>query len=242
MSKPTVGVIAAGVDMQLLAGGQFPLDDCAAAVHEHPAVAFQFLHDEALAAEDADADLLLEMDADGDPLCGAQEGVALGDQLAAHVSQPERQDRPRIGRREGDPGLPASLLGEYGHEQALAGQQPFAGRGELPEEALVGRRAVTEHGVDADRSGFEHHRAGFRDRALAGVEFDLHELHFVALDLVVDLVVDAGSALSGAQDAWNRAGHGCSCGLPGAAGIEGRCGGRGARRHRRGDQRCCAKR
>src|SRR5207342_708759 len=53
-----------GVDVEAFARAQFAFDHGAAGVHEHPAVAFQLLHDEALAAEQAGEDLALEVDAD----------------------------------------------------------------------------------------------------------------------------------------------------------------------------------
>ena len=66
------------------------------------AVALQALHDEAFAAEQADADLLLEGDADRDALGGAEERVLLADQLAAELLEIHRQDAAGIGRRERD--------------------------------------------------------------------------------------------------------------------------------------------
>jgi hypothetical protein len=48
-------------------------------VHEAQAVALEALHDEALAAEQTDAELLLERDADRDAARGAEERVLLAD-------------------------------------------------------------------------------------------------------------------------------------------------------------------
>ena len=91
---------AAGVDAQRLAGRERRLLQRAAGVDEHPAVALQALHDEALAAEQSDAEALVERDADGDTLGGAQERVLLADQLAAQLGQVERLDAcPGTGRR-----------------------------------------------------------------------------------------------------------------------------------------------
>ena len=74
----------------------------AAGVDEGEAVALQALHDEALAAEQAGADLLLEGDADRDALGGAEERVLLADQLAAELLEVHRQDAAGVGRGEGD--------------------------------------------------------------------------------------------------------------------------------------------
>jgi hypothetical protein len=56
-----IGRDAAGIDMELLAGGKLALDHGAAHLDEHPAVAVELLHDEALAAEQAGHHLALEM-------------------------------------------------------------------------------------------------------------------------------------------------------------------------------------
>ena len=77
---------AAGVDAQRLARLELQLVQHAAGVDEGEAVALQALHDEALAAEQAGADLPLEGDADRDALGGAEERVLLADQLAAELS------------------------------------------------------------------------------------------------------------------------------------------------------------
>ena len=55
----------------------------AAGVHEAEAVAFELLHDEAFAAEQADADLLLERDADRHAARRAEERVLLADEMPA---------------------------------------------------------------------------------------------------------------------------------------------------------------
>ena len=80
----------------------------AAGVDEGQAVAFELLHDEAFAAEQAGADLLLEGDADRDALGGAEERILLADQLAAQLGQVHGHDLARIGRGEGHPLLPAA--------------------------------------------------------------------------------------------------------------------------------------
>ena len=74
--------------------------DGAAGVHEAQAIAFELLHDEAFAAEQADADLALEGDADRDAARGAEERVLLADQVPAERLQVHRDDLAGIGRAE----------------------------------------------------------------------------------------------------------------------------------------------
>ena len=81
---------------------RYLLDDRAAGVDEGEAVALELLQDEALAAEEAGAELLLEGDADRDPLRGAEEGVLLAEHLAAVLLEVERDDLAGVGRRERD--------------------------------------------------------------------------------------------------------------------------------------------
>ena len=68
-----------------LARVQHALHQRPARVEEDQAVPLQALHDEALAAEQARPDPLLEGDADGDALGTGQERVLLRDQLAAEL-------------------------------------------------------------------------------------------------------------------------------------------------------------
>ena len=68
-----------------------PLLQRAAGVDERPAVALQALHDEALAAEQADAELALERDADADALGRGEKRVLLRDQLAADLGEMNRR-------------------------------------------------------------------------------------------------------------------------------------------------------
>ena len=74
----------------------------AAGVDERPAVALKALHDEPLAAEQADAELPLERDADADAFRGGEKRVLLRDQLAADLGEMDGDDLPRIGRAERD--------------------------------------------------------------------------------------------------------------------------------------------
>ncbi len=84
-------------------------------------------------------------------------------------------------------------MGEDGHEQALAGEQAFAGADQLVHEAALLAAAVAEDRLHLDAVVHVHHAAGLGDDALAGIELDLDELHLVAEDLVVDLVGATGA-------------------------------------------------
>src|SRR5205814_10704070 len=75
----------AGIDAQRLAGRELERVDHAAGIGEAEAVAFEALHDEALAAEQPDADFLLERDADRDAARRAEKRVLLADQLPAEA-------------------------------------------------------------------------------------------------------------------------------------------------------------
>ena len=97
----------------------------------------QPLHDEAFAAEQADAELLLKRDADLRPAGAAQKRVLLADHFAAELVEMHRNDLARIRRREGDDFARLRDVGERRHEQRLARQHPLAGRHQLAEEALV---------------------------------------------------------------------------------------------------------
>ena len=91
-------------------GCERPLDDRAAGVHEGEAVALELLQDEALAAEQAGAELALERDADRDPLGRAEEGVLLAQHRAAVLRRSSAMMLPGIGRGERDLlALPAPL-------------------------------------------------------------------------------------------------------------------------------------
>ena len=146
-----VGHHAAGVDHQGLAGCQLALDHGAAGMHEGQAVALELLHDEAFAAEEADAEFLLECDAQRHAARRAQERILLADQRAAQLAQLHRHDLAGVRRGERDALLAAGLVGVDGREQRFAGQQALAGTQQLAEQAaLIAAGAVAEHGVHRD--------------------------------------------------------------------------------------------
>ena len=74
--------------------------DRPAGVHEAEAVALELLHDEALAAEQADANLALERDANRHAARRAEKRILLADQLSTQLLQIHRQDLARIRRRK----------------------------------------------------------------------------------------------------------------------------------------------
>ena len=184
------GYQAPGVHPQVLSGGQFLLDDGSAGVQKGEPVALERLHDEALPAEERRPDLPLERDPDRDSLGSAEKGVLLGDQPAAQLVQLDRQDLARVGRGERHMLLPAPLVHELRHEEALTGQQPFAGAEHLVHEAAL--VAVAEDRLHFDPGAHEHHGPRFGHGPFARIEFHLHELHFLADDPVVHLVHPAG--------------------------------------------------
>ena len=92
------------------------------------------------------------------------------------------------------------------HEQAFTGQDTAACSCDFAEETGVGLRAVAKNRVHVDVRVLKHHGASFRYRALAGVEFDFDELHFLAVDLEVDLIGRASRAAP-AEHVGYRASH-----------------------------------
>ena len=157
---------AAGVDAQRLARLELQLVQHAAGVDEREAVALQPLHDEALAAEQAGADLLLEGDADRDALGGAEERVLLADQLAAERLEVHRQDAARDrARRRRRAAMPPPVLVNTVMNSALTGQQALAGAEQRAHEAgLLRAAAVAEDGLHLDAGRHVHHRRRPRRR------------------------------------------------------------------------------
>ena len=180
--------------MQHFARRQRALDHGAAHLHEHPAIAFQLLHDEAFTAEQTGHHLALEGNADGNALGRRQERILLADQRAANAVQLERQDMAGGGRAKGNARLAAAVVGIHGGEQAFAGEQSLARPHQRAHEAAALAATIAEHGCHADGGILPHHGTGFGHGAFAGIKLDLDELQFMALDLEVDIVGDAGGA------------------------------------------------
>jgi hypothetical protein len=84
--------------------------------------------------------------------------------------------------------LAGARVREHSHEQALSRDQPLPGAEQRPHDALPLLAPVAEHRFHFDAGGHVHHRARLGDRALAGIELDLDELHFIANDSVINHV------------------------------------------------------
>ena len=154
-------------------------------MHEREAITFELLHHEAFAAEEADRQLLLEVDAERHAARRAEECILLADQHPAELTQIHRQDLPRVGRGERDAQLGRRLIRVDGDEQRLAGDDASPGAQQLAEEAALRTRAVAEHSVHLNAGVHEHHAAGLADGRFARVELDLDELHLGTLDFVI---------------------------------------------------------
>jgi hypothetical protein len=166
-----VGVIATTqpVSMNSVWPGCSSLQHRATGVDEGHAIAFQLLHDEAFAAEEAHAELLLQVDAQRHAAGRTQEGVLLADQHAAELTQVHRHDLAGVRGRERHPLLLGRVVGVDRGEQRLTGDQALACAQQFAEEAALAGRAVAEDGVHADAGIHEHHAAGLADRRLARV-------------------------------------------------------------------------
>jgi hypothetical protein len=119
-------------------------------VDERHAVAVEALHDEAFAAEEADREAALELDAEGHAAGGAEEGVLLADEGAAEGPQVHRQDLARIGCGEGDPPFHGRVVRVDGGEERFARDEPLAGAEQLAEEAALVGGGVAEDRVHLD--------------------------------------------------------------------------------------------
>ena len=179
---------AARVHAKRLARGERALQQGAAGVDKGPAVAGQPLHDETLAAEQTHPEPFLEGDADAHALGRAEKGILLHDQLAAEIGQAHRNDLAGVGCAEGELPLPDALVLEDGHEERFAGEQAFAGAEQRAHEAGVLRRAVTEDGLHGNMFVHIHHAARLGHDGLLWIELDLDELHFGAVDHIVNFV------------------------------------------------------
>jgi hypothetical protein len=198
-SKSTLGRIgrqAAGIDVQLLAGGELALDQGAAHLDEHPAVAFQALHDEAFAAEQAGHHPLLEVDADRHAARGGQEAVLLADQRAAQLAQVQRQDRARRRRGEGHARLARPVWVKTVVNRLSPVTRRLPAPSSLPMKPPPPSAEPSPNTVVIWTAGvLPDERAGLGHGALARIQLDLDELQLLALDLEVDVVGDAQGTL-----------------------------------------------
>src|SRR6185436_7370879 len=182
---------AAGVYPQHLARAELLFENRSARVDERPAVSLQALHDEAFSAEKSDAQLAIESDADAHAFGRAKERILLGDQFPAQLRQMDRDDLARIRRAEAYLFLTLPEILKDGHEQRFPGQQPFPGAHQAAQEparAAGLMRTIAEDGLHLDALLHVHHPAGFSDDRFRWIQFHLHKLHVVAVDLVINFV------------------------------------------------------
>ena len=180
---------AARVHVQDLPGVQNPFLDTPSGMNEDQTVSFQLLQDEPFTSEQTGQDLALQMDPDRNAFGRAQETVFLAHQPASNIRETDRNDAARIGSTESDMGLPSSGVRENRDEEALTGQKAFPGAHQLVHEpAAAAAGSIAKSRFHLDGRFLVHHGAGFGNNAFARVQFNLHKLHFLTEDLVVDLM------------------------------------------------------
>ena len=108
----------------MLARAELALDDGAAGVDEGPPVAFEALHDEALAAEQPTPIFFWNAMPIDTPLA-AHRNASFWQISSPPHPEVDRDDLAGVGRGEGDLSC-RTVVGEHGHEQALAGEQALA--------------------------------------------------------------------------------------------------------------------
>lgn len=148
----------AGVADELLAGDEVVLGAVAVELKEGEAGACDLLHDEALAADEAGAQLLLQVDGEFHAEGGAEEGRLLTDDALAGAKLPG-DDAAGEGGGEGD--LGGALGRVVAQEQALTGEHPA--------EGLAGAAAFR---LGQDGASGPGASADLADDGLAGVELD----------------------------------------------------------------------
>ena len=121
---------------------------------------------------------------------------SLTGELPAERREFHRENFPSVRCGEGDPLQTGSAIREHRHEQAFTGQQAFARAQQRADDArLVLFAPVTKDGLHVYAGRHVHHRARFRNRALAWIELYLDELHLGALDLEVAFMLRAPRGL-----------------------------------------------
>ena len=158
-------------------------------VNEAESVALQTLHDEAFAAEQPDADLLLKRDTDRHTAGRTEKRILLTDERAAQCGQIHRQNATGERRRKRQSMNAVGLIGEHRHEQALAGQDA-ASRAEqrADDSAALLLTAVAEDRLHLDAGRHVHQRSGFGHGALTRIQSHFDELQVFAEDAEVDVV------------------------------------------------------
>ena len=162
------------MDAQDFTGGEVLLDELAGEFEPGGSLAGDPLEEESVAAEDAGAEGLLEADADGDAVCGAEEAVAVEHVLLAGADGDGHDVAGNLGG-EGD--LAGVLHGAIlGHEQAAAAGDAL----KHAEDAA----AATHLGVGGHLDGCGHpgKLAAFREDAFVRVKLNVEDGHGGALN------------------------------------------------------------
>jgi hypothetical protein len=178
---------ASGIDAELFSRLQIHLHERAAGVKEDQAVAGEALQNEALAAEEAGADLFREGDVHVRAACGTEKAVFLRDQFAAPLFQITDEDLARNGRRESDVTANVRRVAEERDEERLTREHSLAGAEQLAEETGTLRVRV-EGRLELDAVLHIHHRARLGEDRFARIERYDHALQVIADELVVDYV------------------------------------------------------
>jgi hypothetical protein len=117
----------------------------------------------------------------------AQEAVALTQQLPAHIIQIDSHDLAGVGGCKGKFAAYTGLVFVDGGEERLACEQPLACADQLAEQPPApAASAVAEDGFQGDTIFHVHEAAGLTYHGFSRVELDLHELHLVSFDPIVD--------------------------------------------------------
>ena len=171
------GADVAGVDAEDFAGREVFDDEFAGEFEPGDALSAGFLQEEAVAAEDACAEGLLEADADLNLRSGAEEAVAVDDVLVAGGDL----DGDDVA---GDPGGEGDFAGGadgavLGHEERAAAGDALDGAEEASAAAVLGV------GGHLDGGGHPGEFAGLGDDGVVGVEGEFEDGHGGADDAVL---------------------------------------------------------
>ncbi len=171
------GSDVAGMDAEGFASGEVFDDDFAGELEPGGSLSRDLLQEEAVAAEDARAERLLEADAEFDASGGAEEAVAV-DEVFVSVAHGDGDDVAGDAGGEGD--LAGDSVGAVlGHEERSAAGDALD---DAKEASATGVLGVGGH---LDRGGHPGELAGFGDDGVVGVEGELEDGHGGAGDAMV---------------------------------------------------------
>ena len=155
---------------------------------EGHAVTAEPLENEPFPTEETGTQSFVEGDADVGAQGGAQECVLLTKNLLADLGHVQTHDSSRVGGSEGDVLLATTVIREVRDEEGLARERTLTGVQELADDGLVGLRSVAHPGFEVDAIFHVVHGSGLGDHGFAGIELDLHQLHVVAPNRVVQFM------------------------------------------------------